>query len=64
VDADCEYCFATTPGTLNLAVDAGPPLQSSLIGTIATLVLVSEFEAANETKAEINECFVEVLQPS
>ena len=57
---DCSLCRAFTPGPLELMVDTTvvPP---SLSGTVATHILISEFDSGAKVVTEINECFVEVL---
>lgn len=60
-DADCQECGAFIPGTLDLPVTVEPALPSSLAGTVATVLLISEPEADSASAMSINECFVEVL---
>lgn len=59
-DAECPFCNPTIPGTLNMSVDL-IALPQSLVGTVATYILVTEFDSGTEVDTETSECFVEVL---
>lgn len=60
-DADCPFCEADTPGTLDLPVNAEPALPASLGGTVATVLMMSESDVNDEVETDIAECLVEVL---
>ena len=59
-DADCSLCVSFTPGVLELMVDT-TVIPPTLSGTVATHILISEFDSGTKIETEIDECFVEVL---
>lgn len=60
-DGDCPRCRASTPGTQNAFFDTQLALPQSLSGTVATQILISEFDSGTAIETMVNDCFVEVL---
>jgi hypothetical protein len=61
-NADC-LCQLVTPGIKDKLVLTPPAIPSSLVGTVATFVLIAEADYGTANETEVDHCLVNVTAP-